>query len=132
MLVDFHWWYPERFLPDFGGPRIVSAWHGSPDIGLMPLGSRPGYEFIFVKNRLIDSHIVVLIPQRENIVMEDDITRIDLLAEVIHDVLAHRPEGEGKDGQVFSLLEHLALSIIQSGHKILGLAENRAIVSSSP
>ena len=78
----------------------------------MALGRGPRDQFILIEYRLVHSHIIVLIPHGKDIVVEDHISRIDLIAKIIQDVLTDRTEREGKDGEVLGLFEHLPFSVI--------------------
>ena len=115
----------QRLLPDLGGGRVVAAAHGAADVGHVPLGGgpadqRPGHE-----DGLEGGHVVVLVAQGEDVVVEEDVPRVDLAAEALGDVLAHRRQREGQDGQVLGLLEHAPAGVVQAGDEVARLAQDR-------
>ncbi len=56
--------------------------------------------------------------------MEDNVPGIDLIPEVVHDIFAYGAKGEGEDGKVFRLFQHLPPSVVKTGNEILRLAED--------
>ena len=125
LLVDFHRRNAQRLLPDFLGVGIVAARHGAADIGLMALHRGPGDQRAVVEDRLIDGDVVVLVAEREHVVVEDHVAVVNVVAEIAHQVLAHRAEREGEDRQVLGLLQHVAVGVVEPGDEILGLAQDR-------
>ena len=125
LLVDLYGRNAQRLLPDFLGIGIVAARHGAADIGLMALHRRPRHQRAVVEDRLIDGDVVVLVAEAEHVVVEDHVAVVNVVAEIAHQVLAHRAEREGEDRQVLGLLQHIAVGVVEPGDEILGLAQDR-------
>ena len=115
----------QSLLPDLGRLRVVTALHRTADVRLVPLGGRPADKLRLVEDRLEDRHVVELVAQRKDVVVNDDVAFMKIFAEVLPDVLADRSEGERQDRQVFGLLQHPALRVVQAGDEVLRLAEDR-------
>ncbi len=90
----------------------------------MALDGRPGHQLALPEDGLIGGHVVVLIAHGEDVVVEDDVALVDVVAEVLDDVLADRLQGEGQDGQILLLLEHVAGGVVEPGHEVTRLAED--------
>jgi len=75
-------------------------------------------------NKSEDRHICHLITTREDIIMKNHISRVDVLSKVFNDMLADRFQGKGENGNVFSLLQHLSVSIIDPRYKVSRLIED--------
>src|SRR5690606_33113136 len=56
---------------------------------------------------------------------EEEVARMQAVAELLLDVLAERRQRESEDRQVLGLLEHVAVAVVQAGHVVLGLAQDR-------
>jgi hypothetical protein len=78
-----------------------------------------------VEDRFVDGDVVQLVPEREDVVVEDHVPFVDVVAEVPADVLADRGERKGQDRQVLGLLEHPALGVVEAGHEVFRLAQDR-------
>ncbi len=116
---------PQRLLPHLGGVRVVAAGDGAADVGLVSLDGGPRDEPALEEHRLEHRDVVVLVAEAEHVVVEDHVARVDLVAVVRLDVLAHRGEREGEDRQVLGLLQHPAVGVVEPGDEILRLAQNR-------
>jgi len=124
LFVDLDGRDAERFLPDLGRVRVVSPRDRPPDVGLVSLGGGPGDELVLEEDRFVDGDVVVLVSHAEDVVVEDDVSGMDVVTVVVEDVLAYRPEREGEDGEVLRLLQHVPLAVVEPGDEVLGLAEN--------
>ncbi|MBV6412139.1 MAG: hypothetical protein GAKPKEKM_03060 [Rhodocyclaceae bacterium] len=125
LLDHLHRRDAQRLLPDFDGVRVVAAAHVAADVGLVALDGGPRDQPAGMEDRLVDGDVVVLVAQAEDVVVEDDVARVQVVAEVVLDVLAHRRQREGEDGQVLGLLEHVAVAVVEAGDVVLGLAQDR-------
>ena len=112
LLVDLHRGNPECLLPYLRGVGVVAPLHAPADIGLVTLAGRPGHQLVLIKDGLVNGHVVVLVPHGEDIVVEDDVARVDLITEILDDVFAHGPQGEGENRKVLRLLQHLPIPVI--------------------
>src|ERR1035437_1148866 len=89
-FVKFCSWNSDCFLPNFGGIGIISPLHGTTYIGLMSFGSRPSNQYIAKKDWFENGNIIILISHGENIIVDDNITRIDFFAIKIQYHFANR------------------------------------------
>jgi hypothetical protein len=115
----------QRLLPDLDRVRVVAAGDVAADVGLVALDCGPRDQFAVEEHRLEHRHVVVLVAQAEDVVVEDHVARMQVVAEVLLDVLADRRQREGEDRQVLGLLEHVAIAVVEAGHVVLGLAQDR-------
>ena len=125
LFIDLDRRNTQRLLPDFLGVGIVAAAHIAADIGLMTFHRHPANQRLTVKYRLIDRHVIVLVAERKDVVVEYDIAGMDIVAEEVLDVFAHRRQREGEDRQVFGLLQHVAVGVVEPGDEILRFAQDR-------
>jgi hypothetical protein len=79
----------QGFLPDFGGPGVVTSAHVAAHVGLVAFDGAPGYELALEEDGLVHGHVVVLVAHGKDVVVEDDVALVDVVAEVADDVLAH-------------------------------------------
>jgi len=116
---------PQPFLPALRGVGVVAALHGAADVGLVTLCRGPGDEPTVMEDRLVDRDVVELVSQGEDVVVEDHVPLVEVVAEVVANVLAHRGQREGEDRQVLRLLEHPPFGVVEPRHEVLRLAEDR-------
>ncbi len=98
-LVDLDRRDAQRLLPDLGRVRVVAAGDRAADVGLVSLGRRPGDQLVFEEDRLEDGDVVVLVAQREDVVVEDDVAGVDVAVEIVGDVLADRASENARIGR---------------------------------
>ncbi len=124
-LVDLERRNPQRLLPHLPRLRVVAASHGAADIRLVTLGRCPGHQRFAMEYGPEGSHIVVLVAAGEDIVVQDHVARINLVAKKPDDLLARRLQGEGKHRDIFGLLEHVAIGVVEAGDEVARLVEDR-------
>ena len=115
----------QRLLPHLDRVRIVAAGHRAADVGLVALDRGPGDQLALEEHRLVDRDVVVLVAEREHVVVEDDVAGMNIIAVVVADVFAHGRERERQDRQILRLLEHPAFGVVQAGDEVLRLAQDR-------
>ena len=124
-LVDLQRRDSKCFLPDFPGFRVVATRHAAADVCLVSLACRPGNQLFVDKDRLEDRYIVVLVALRENIVVQENVARIDLITEVGENSFTNWLQGKGQHWYVFCLFQHLAAGVVQAGDEIPSFVQNR-------
>jgi hypothetical protein len=122
---DFDRRDPQRLLPDLDRVRVVAAGNGAADVGLVALHRGPARELALEEHRLEHRDVVVLVAQREHVVVEEHVAFVDVAVEQLADVLAHRCQREGQDRQVLGLLQHAAVLVVQARDVVLGFAQDR-------
>ncbi len=111
-------------MPYFPRFWVVTSSHGPANIRLVTFASGPGDQLIAVKDGLENSHIGILISLAKDIIVDDHIARKDLLVEIVDNVATNGLEGEGQHGNIFGLLQHPALMVIESRDKVPSLVED--------
>ncbi len=124
LLTDLNRGNPEGLLPYFPRFWVVTSSHGPANIRLVTFASRPGDQLIAVKDGLEDSHIGILISLTKDIIVNDHIAGKDLLVEIVDNITTNGLEGEGQYGNVFGLLQHSALMVVESRNEVTSLVED--------
>ena len=124
-FVDLERRNAERFLPDFSRVGVVAARLRASDIGLMPLAGRPADERSVVKDRPEHGDVVVLVAPAEHVVVQNHVARMDFVSEERNDLLADRFQGEREHRDVFGLLQHVAVRVVQPRHEVASLVQDR-------
>ena len=123
-LVDLDGGNAQRFLPHLARLRVVAARDRAADVGLVALARGPGHQRAAVEDRLEHRDVVVLVAAAEHVVVQDDVARVDVLAEEPHHVLAGRLERESEHRDVLGLLEHAPFRVVEAGDEIARLVED--------
>ena len=84
-VVDLQRRDPERLLPDLARARVVAAGGHAADVGDVALARGPRDELALEEDRQEDADVRVLVAAAEDVVVEDDVAVVDVVAEVLDD-----------------------------------------------
>ena len=124
-VVDLQRRDPERLLPDLPRARVVAAGRHAADVGDVALARAPRDELAVVEDRQEDADVGVLVAAAVDVVVEDDVAVVQVVAEVLDDVLQRRLGAVGDDRRVLGLGERAAAAVEDHSHEIADLVEDR-------
>ena len=77
-----------------------------------------------MKNRFEGCDISVLITSGKDVVVNNHVTGVNIVAKIFDNLLAHRLQRKGQHWNVLRLLQHPTFGIVNTSYKVSGLIEN--------
>ena len=124
-VVDLQGRDPEGLLPDLARAGVVAPRGHPTDVGDVALARGPRDVLALEEDRHEDAHVRVLVAAAEDVVVQDDVTLVDVFAEVLDHLHQRRLSAVRDDRRVFGLGESAAAAVEDHGHEIAVLVEDR-------
>ena len=124
-IVDLQRRDAERLLPDLPRARVIAARRHAADVRDVALARAPRDELTVVEDRQEDADVRVLVAAAVDVVVEDHVAVVQVVAEVLDDPLQRRLRAVGDDRRVLGLGERAAAAVEDHRHQIADLVEDR-------
>ena len=108
----------QGFLVDLHSLGVAGALDRAADVRPVAPAGGPRHQLALGKDRLVETHVRMLQVGTPDIVVDEDVAVVDVVAEEIHQVAAARVQGKGHQRQVLVLLQHPPPGIQESKREV--------------
>ena len=126
LLPQLHRRDAQGLLVDLHRLGIAGALDRPADVRPVAPAGGPRHQLAVYEDRLVEPHVRVLQVGAPDVVVDEDVPVVDVVAEEIHQVAAARVQGERHQRQVLVLFQHPPPGIQESQREVAVVDERRA------
>ena len=116
-------------LVDLHRLGVAGALDRAADVGPVAPAGGPRHQFAVGEHGLVEPHVRVLQVGAPDVVVDEDIPVVDVVAEEVHQIATTGVQGKGHQRQVLVLLQHPPPGIKESQREVAIVDERRAAAS---